>query len=238
MRTASFAVVFTFIFAACGREVNTATAISSPAAGSADAGLKKLAKPACAKGERKLVLAPDSQIRWLVVKSDGVPVVGTHTLSGLLVVSGDGALGKAALDLALSAEGPLSDLTLRDERLRRLLFHAQDALPFGFRLTKVDNPDGSPAGMLPEPGMSAQLVLAGELTLAGATVPVRIPIVLSALHTGLRVSEGVAGIRLDLRSTMKLGDAIDALMAFTAGLTLEDDVQLRLTLTLDEACRG
>jgi hypothetical protein len=224
-------VLLCLSLAACGHE-GPANVAATKVLNGDDATAGTDATPRCDKGQRRLALAPGSEVRWVAVKSDGVPVVGVHPVTGDLVVGSDGSLAAPAMTLGFSAEGALSDLTLRDERLRRIIFRAQDALPFNFVLTGVD------AAHLPEAGKGAQMQLTGDLTLAGVTVPVTIPIVLTVHPTGLKVTEGIAGIHLDLRKTLRLGDAVDALMALVSGVELEDDLQLRLNLTLDEVCRA
>jgi hypothetical protein len=189
---------------------------------------------ACMAGERAFRVEPGAFVSWTVVKAGDVPVVGRHAVTGRLAVSGDRPYSAATLQLDFDLSGALSQLPLRDDRLRKYFFGATSGQPLRFRLTSVTPPAATTA--FPDAGVTVPLALAGTLSVAGVETAIDVPVLLSGTADGLRVTPALDGLRLDIRRQLGLGASLDALLALV-GAKMADTVELRFDLALKDACR-
>lgn len=186
---------------------------------------------ACADGRSRYETAPGGSFSWTVKKPDGTPVVGVHAVRGILSLAPKDPLSTPTLELDFNRTGAFTGQDLRDERLGSTFFGAGAALHFKLKSVKTKN--GSTA--LPDVGNTQELALTGSLDVAGKTVDVEVPLLLSRRTAGFHVSDA-PGPGYKIRTEWGLSTPLDALLAL-AQAQIEETITLRFALDLTESCR-
>lgn len=193
------------------------------------------AAPVCAADEHRYALDRGSSLSWIITKSDGAPVVGTHPASGVVTLIGADPLATAAMSLDFDANGAVTGQDLRDARLQSYVFAlGRTTTRLGFTLATITTASGN--ATLPEAGMSEWATLTGQVAVGIMEADVQIPVVLTMLEDGsLHVTEGLGGAHLDFRTDLGIAAPVDALLALV-GVVIDDAIHLRFNMTLHDTC--
>ncbi len=195
-------------------------------------------KLTCKTG-KDFITKSDATVSWRATKitpsGEEVVLLGTNAVAGNLSRGNSWATAKAHLDF--NGTSTNSEDPMRDSRISSFIFEVPNAIPFGFKLTKIDV---DPADAK---SFETKIVKAhGLLSVANQEVEIAIPILVKEFKNSITITPA-AMFKLNVRSLspvingVNLVDQVDRLLALVPGVKMKDEVLIDFLIEFTDMCR-